>query len=45
MVFDVNKAATFHSAISKWYEMARAKCPDASFMLIGNKIDLTSNID
>lgn len=45
MVFDINKASTFHSAINKWYDMARAKCPDASFMLIGNKIDLTSNID
>lgn len=45
MVFDINKASTFHSAITKWYEMARAKCPDASFMLIGNKTDLTTNID
>lgn len=45
MVFDINKATTFHSAINKWYEMARAKCPDASFMLIANKIDLSCNID
>lgn len=45
MVFDVNKAPTFHSAITKWYDLAKAKCPDASFMLIGNKIDLTNNID
>jgi GTPase SAR1 family protein len=45
MVFDINKPSTFHNAINKWYAMARAKCPDASFMLIANKIDLTSNID
>lgn len=40
LVFDLTKPETFVNATTKWYEIARAKCPDAVIMLVGNKRDL-----
>lgn len=45
MMFDLTKPDSFISATTKWYETAKAKSPDAVFMLIGNKSDLEVKVN
>ena len=40
LVFDLTKPESFTNVTTKWYQLAKAKSPDAQLILIGNKSDL-----
>jgi small GTP-binding protein len=40
LVFDLSKRDSFLSATDKWFPLARARCPQALTLLVGNKCDL-----
>lgn len=41
-MYDLTKAATCKNAITRWYELAKSRCPNAHFILVGNKCDLAT---
>jgi small GTP-binding protein len=45
MLFDLTRPDSFTSATTKWFETAKAKSPDAVFLLVGNKSDLEPRVD
>lgn len=45
LVFDLTNHATFISATTTWFEMAKLRSPQAQVILIGNKSDLDMAFD
>lgn len=43
LVYDVNDPASF-SGLTRWQAEARRECPQARFMVVGNKIDLPRQV-
>jgi GTPase SAR1 family protein len=43
-VFDLGKKDSWNNVQAIWYEMAATYSPEASFLLIGNKTDITPEI-
>jgi small GTP-binding protein len=45
LVFDLTSPPSYVNATTKWYDIAKSKCPDAIIMLIGNKSDLPTMVN
>jgi GTPase SAR1 family protein len=45
LVFDLTNPASFVTVTTKWYELAKARSPDAQLLLVGNKSDMETSFD
>lgn len=45
LVFDLTNPASFTTVTTKWYELAKARSPEAQLLLVGNKSDMEAAFD
>jgi len=45
LVFDLTSPTSFTTVTTKWYELAKARSPDAQLLLVGNKSDMDAAFD